>query len=92
MNSFVEYLKSKLDLCGFKMVRTTGNKILIFKCFTKYTKCIYISIFEDSIEISIDKVFDSIVFSTGIERLIIPKKNFNNLDDSINYIQRNIAI
>lgn len=92
MNSIVDYLKTKLDLGEFKLVKATSNKIVIFKCFSKYTKCIYINIFDDCIEINIDKVFDSNIFHSGIERLIIPRKVFNNIDDTLNYIQKNIAI
>lgn len=92
MNNFADYLKVKLELGGFRMVRATTNKIVIFKCFTKYTKCIYINVFSDTIEINIDKIFDSNFFHQGIERLIIPKRVFNNIDDTINYIQKNIAI
>lgn len=92
MNNFAEYLKVKLDLGSFKMVKATNNKIVIFKCFSRYTKCIYINIFDDCIEINIDKVFDSRGMYNGIERLIIPRKIFNDVDDTINYIQKNIAI
>lgn len=92
MDNFVGYLNAKLDLKEFRLIRATGNKVVIFKCFTKYTKCIYVSVFNDCIEINIDKVFDSNFFCTGIERLIMPPKVFNNIDESLNYIQKNIVI
>ena len=92
MNNFVDYLRGKLEWGGFRMVRATGNKVVIFKCFSKYTKCIYVSVFDDYIEINIDKVFDSKFFSSGIERLITPTKIFEDIDDTLNYIQKNIAI
>lgn len=92
MDSTAIYLKSKLNLNNFTLVKITSNKFVAFKCLYKYTKCIYINIFDDYIEIKIDKVFDNKYFFNGIERLLISKKVFDNIDDSINYIQKNLAV
>ena len=92
MDNFINYLKSNLNLNEFTLVKTTSNKLVIFKCCSKYTKCIYISIINNYIEIKIDKVFDLKTMSSGIERLIISKKVFDSMSKSLNYIQKNIAI
>ena len=92
MDNFLNHIKDNIDLRNFVLIKTTSNKAVIFKIFHKYTKCIYISVFDDSIEVSIDKVFDEKNFYKGIERLIIDKKSFNNFNDSLNYIKKNIAI
>lgn len=92
MDDFINYLKANLNLHRFTLVKTTANKLVIFKCYSKYTKCIYISIINDHIEIKIDKVFDLKGMSPGIERLIISKKVFDSMSKSLNYIQKNIAI
>ena len=41
MKNNLNYLKNNLNLCGYTLLRVTNNKILIFKSFYKYTKCIY---------------------------------------------------
>ncbi|HSQ90321.1 hypothetical protein [Romboutsia sp.] len=92
MDDFMNYLKSNLNLHRFTLVKTTANKLVIFKCCSKYTKCIYISIIDDYIEIKIDKVFDLKGMYPGIERLMISKKVFNSMSKSLNYIQKNIVI
>ncbi|MGL5345838.1 MAG: hypothetical protein ACRDA3_00635 [Peptostreptococcaceae bacterium] len=92
MDNFLNHIKDNIDLRNFIFIKTTSNKAVIFKIFHKYTKCIYISVFDDYIEVSIDKVFDEKNFYKGIERLIIDKKSFNNFNDSLNYIKKNIAI
>lgn len=92
MDNFLNHIKDNIDLRNFILIKTTKNKAVMFKIFHKYTKCIYISVFNDSIEISVDKVFDEKFFYNGIERLIIDKRIFNNLNDSVDYIKKNIAI
>lgn len=92
MDTFVKHLKSNLELHNFVLLKTTKDKAVIFKIFHKYTKCIYIKINDEKIEISVDKVFDEKYTYKGIERLIIGKKVFNNFDDSLNYIKKNIAV
>ena len=81
-----------MNLCGYTLLRVTNNKILIFKSFYKYTKCIYVSYFDTSIEVKIDKVFDTEVYPEYIERLMITKKCFDSIYDSLGYIQRSILI
>ncbi|MGL5313604.1 MAG: hypothetical protein ACRC92_10175 [Peptostreptococcaceae bacterium] len=92
MDSFVKHLKYNLDLNNFVILKTTNDRAIIFKIYNKYTKCIYINMIDESIEISVDKVFDEKRIYKGIERLIIGKKIFNNYNDSLNYIKKNIAI
>ena len=60
MKNNLNYLKNNLNLCGYTLLRVTNNKILIFKSFYKYTKCIYISCIDNHIEVKIDKVFDKV--------------------------------
>lgn len=90
MDSFVTYFNSKLNLNDYTLIKTKSNKLVIFKCFTRYTKCIYINIFDDFLEIKIDKIFDTKFFYPGIERLLISKKIFKNMDETIQHIQKNI--
>ena len=92
MDSLITYLKSKLNLNDFTLIKTASNKLVIFKCFSKYTKCIYISVFDDFLEIRVDKIFDTKVFYPGIERLLISKRIFNNMDETLYYIQKNIIL
>ena len=92
MKNNLYYLKNNLNLCGYTLLRVTNNKLLIFKSFYKYTKCIYISYLDTSIEVKIDKVFDSEIYPEYIERLIITKKCFDSIYDSLRYIQRSILI
>ena len=92
MKNNLNYLKNNLNLCGYTLLRVTNNKILIFKSFYKYTKCIYISYLDTSIEVKIDKVFDSEIYPEYIERLIITKKCFDSIYDTLKYIQRSILI
>lgn len=92
MDDYITYLKENLNLNGFILLRINSEKILVFKSFIKYSKCIYISFYEDYIEVKIDKVFDSTHYYPGIERLIVSKRLFENKDETLNYIQKNIAI
>ena len=92
MKNNLNYLKNNLNLCGYTLLRVTNNKILIFKSFYKYTKCIYISYLDTSIEVKIYKVFDTEVYPEYIERLIITKKCFDSIYDTLKYIQRSILI
>ena len=103
MKNNLNYLKNNLNLCGYTLLRVTNNKILIFKSFNfkpkiliipfyKYTKCIYISCIDNHIEVKIDKVFDTAVYPEYIERLMVTKKIFDNISDSLKYIQRSIFV
>lgn len=92
MKNNLNYLKNNLNLCGYTLLRVTNNKILIFKSFYKYTKCIYISCIDDYVEVKIDKVFDTEIYPEYIERLMITKKCFYNISDSLRYIQRSIIV
>lgn len=92
MDSLTIYFKSKLNLKDFTLIKTRYDKLVIFKSFSKYTKCIYINAFDDCIEINVDKVFDNKYFYHGIERILISKKTFNNIDETVNYIQKNMII
>lgn len=92
MNNFIIFLKSKLDLSDFTLLKTGSNKLVIFKCCSKYTKCIYINFYEKNIEIKIDKVFDFKGINPGIERLMISKKIFNDMDKTLNYIKQNMIV
>lgn len=89
MDEFISFLNNNLYLNGFKMLKLSSNKILIFKSFSKYSKCIYIDIVDDIIQVKIDKIFDVYGFYNGIERLIIPKSTFDNMNNSLRYIQKN---
>lgn len=89
MEEFMNFLDSNLYLNGFKMIQLSSNKILIFKSFSKYSKCIYIDIIDDIIQVKIDKIFDVYGFYNGIERLMIPRNSFNDVKSSLNYIQKN---
>ena len=44
------------------------------------------------IEVKIDKVFDTAVYPEYIERLMVTKKIFDNISDSLRYIQRSIFV
>ena len=88
----LNYLKNNLNLCGYTLLQVTNNKFLIFKSFYRYTKCVYISVKNNHIEVKIDKVFDSEIYPEYIERLMITKKYFNNICDSLKYIQSIIII
>ena len=92
MKNNLNYLKNNLNLCGYTLLRVTNNKILIFKSFYKYNKCIYISCIDNHIEVKIDKVFDTAVYPEYIERLMVTKKIFDNISDSLKYIQRSIFV
>lgn len=89
MEEFMNFLDRNLYLNGFKMIQLSSNKILIFKSFSKYSKCIYIDIIDDIIQVKIDKIFDVYGFYNGIERLMIPRNSFNDMKSSLNYIQKN---
>lgn len=89
MDEFIDFLNNNLFLNGFKIVKLTNTKLLIFKSFNKYSKCIYIDVFDNIIQVKIDKIFDVYGFYNGIERLIIPKNTFNDIKSSLNYIQKN---
>ena len=54
--------------------------------------CIYISCIDNHIEVKIDKVFDTAVYPEYIERLMVTKKIFDNISDSLKYIQRSIFV
>ncbi len=90
MENNLNYLKNNLNLCGYTLLRVNNNKILIFKSFYKYTKCIYISNIDNHIEVKIDKVFDTDMYPKYFERLMITKKCFHSIYDSLKYIQRSI--
>ena len=45
-----------------------------------------------SLEVKIDKVFDTAVYPEYIERLMVTKKIFDNISDSLKYIQRSIFV
>ena len=92
MDNFIKYLHNNLYLYEFTLIKTTHNKAVIFKSFSKYTKCIYINIIDEHIEIKVDKIFDLKGMASGIERLIISKKVFEDINESLNYIQKNVAI
>ena len=89
MDEFINFLNNNLFLNGFKMIKLTSNKLLIFKSFTKYSKCIYIDIIDNIIQVKVDKIFDVYGFYNGIERLIISKNEFNDMKSSLLYIQKN---
>lgn len=89
MDEFINFLNNNLFLNGFKMIKLTNNKLLIFKSFTKYSKCIYIDIIDNIIQVKVDKIFDVYGFYNGIERLIISKNEFNDMKSSLRYIQKN---
>ncbi|CEN78964.1 hypothetical protein [Paraclostridium sordellii] len=89
MEEFLNFLDNNLYLNGFKLLQITDNKILIFKSFSKYSKCIYIKLIDDSVEVKINKVFDVYGCYNGIERLIIPTNKFTNMNSSLKYIQKN---
>ena len=92
MKNNLNYLRNNLNLCGYTLLRVSNNKILIFKSFYKYTKCIYISEINNHIEVKIDKVFDTEVYPEYIERLMITKTCFDNICDSLKYIQKSIIL
>lgn len=89
MDDFINFLDRNLYLNGFKIIRLNTTKLLIFKSFSRYSKCIYVDVFDDIIQIKIHKVFDGYGFYNGIERLIIPKNTFNDMKSSVKYIQKN---
>ncbi len=93
MKYFIDYLIDNLNLYGFTLLKINLKKAVIFKTFSKFTKCIYINIIDNKIEVNIDKVFDlKRIYPNNIERLIISKNIFNNIEESFEYIQKNIAI
>ena len=92
MKDNLNYLKNNLNLYGYTLLQVTNNKFLIFKSFYKYTKCVYISDISNHIEVKIDKVFDSEIYPEYIERLMITKIYFDNIYDSLKYIQKTIVI
>jgi len=92
MKNSLNYLRNNLNLCGYTLLRVSNNKILIFKSFYKYTKCIYISEINNHIEVKIDKVFDTEIYPEYIERLMITKTCFDNICDSLKYIQKSIIL
>ncbi|GAA0863861.1 hypothetical protein [Paraclostridium tenue] len=89
MDEFINFLNNNLFLNGFKMIKLTSSKLLIFKSFNKYSKCIYINIIDNIIQVKVDKIFDVYGFYNGIERLIISKNEFNDMKSSLLYIQKN---
>ena len=89
MDKFLDFLDANLYLNGFKIIKLSSNKLLIFKSFNRYSKCIYIDIIDNIIQVKVDKIFDVYGFYNGIERLIIPKNTFNDMQSSLRYIQKN---
>lgn len=93
MKYFIDYLIDNLNLYGFTLLKINLKKAVIFKTFNKFTKCIYINIIDNKIEVNIDRVFDlKRIYPNNIERLIISKNIFNNIEESFEYIQKNIVI
>ncbi len=93
MKDFIDYLSKHLNLYGFTLLKINLKKAVIFKTFSKFTKCIYINIIDNKVEVNIDRVFDlKGIYPDNIERLIISKNLFNNIEESFEYIQKNIAI
>ena len=92
MDDLIYYLKKNLFLNNFRILKTGRNKCLVFKICYKYTKCIYVKMENEMIYINIDRVFDSKMYSVGIERLLISSNVFSDYDDVLSYIQKNIAI
>ena len=93
MNDFIDYLNANLNLYGFTLLKINFKKAVIFNTFAKFTKCIYINIINNNIEVNVDKVFDlKNIYPNKIERLIISKNTFNDLDECLRYIQKNILI
>ena len=83
-------LKSSVSLGEYTLLQTSMNKVVIFKCFYKYTRCIYINKVKDNFEVSVEKVFDNKYLHNNIERMFIDNKKFSDISSSVNYIQQNI--
>lgn len=92
MDEFILYLKNNLFLNGFTVLKTNYNKVVIFKSYTKYSKCIYLNFKDSILDISVSKVFDSSEYYISIDSLIISNTSFNNIYDSFDYIQNNITL
>ena len=92
MDDLIKYLNENLYLNNFKILKTGINKCVIFKIYYKYTKCIYIELEGNMIHVNVDKVFDSNIYSLGIERLLISSNIFSDYGDILSYIQKNIAV
>lgn len=92
MDNLIYFLKENLYLNNFNILKTGKNKCVIFKVSYKYTKCIYIKIKDDIININVDKVFDSNYYNSNIERLLISQCVFSDYREILNYIQKNIDI
>lgn len=90
MLDFIDYLKNNLVLNDFIILQTNFNSAIIFKSFSKYSKCIYLNFDNDTLYVTVDKVFDSKQYYLNIERLLISKAVFKNMYDSFDYIQKNI--
>ncbi len=91
MNDYIDYLKKYLNLREYILVKVGRNKLVLFKTYSNYTKCIYITLIGTRISIEIDKVFDSIHYPPYIERLIIGTANFEDFTASLGYIEKSIA-
>lgn len=84
-------LKSNINFGNYKILQTTSNKIVIFKIKQDYTRCIYINKIDNKIYINVDKVFDDNIKYKRIERLILSREKFDVIEDSLEYIQKNIT-
>lgn len=92
MYDFINFLKNHLSLNGFIFIQTGYNTFIIFKSYSKYSKCIYLNFTNEKLCINIDKVFDTKYFYNNIERIMIDSKYFYNYYESFDYIQKNVAI
>ncbi len=86
----INIIKNNIDFKSFIALKITEYKVLIFKIFKDYTKCIYINQINDHIEINVDKVFDNKLKYKNIDRVLISKRNFISIKDSLSYIQNSI--
>lgn len=92
MSEFINYLKKHLNLYGFTLVKTSCNTFIIFKCYSKYSKCIYLNFTNSILYINIDKVYDTKGYYDNIERILIDSKYFDDYYKSLDYIQKNVAL
>lgn len=86
----INIIKNNIDFKSFIVLKITKYRVLIFKIFNNYTKCIYINQINNHIEINVDKVFDNKLKYKNIDRVLISKQNFINITDSLSYIQNSI--
>lgn len=92
MSEFIIFLKKHLILYEFTLVQTSYNTFIIFKSYSKYSKCIYLNFTNSILHINIDKVYDTKGYYDNIERILIDSKYFDNYYKSFDYIQKNVAI